>query len=145
VLVTDFNTQIIEEFRANGGRVETAGFGDRLVLLHTTGAKTGAARISPVMAFPGDDGSHLIVASKAGAPDNPAWYANLLAHPDVAIEVGTGDAVETLEVTATPLTGGDYDDAWAAVVDSAPGFADYKVKAGARVIPVVRLTPRAGR
>ncbi|WP_368497093.1 nitroreductase/quinone reductase family protein [Herbiconiux sp. A18JL235] len=139
--MSDFNERIVEEFRANGGTVTTAGFGDKLVLLHTTGAKTGAARISPVMGFPEPDG-WLVVASKAGAPDNPAWYANLVAHPDATVEAPAGDGIETVEVTARALSGDEYATAWKRVVADAPGFDDYRVKAANRTIPVLMLTRR---
>lgn len=133
----DFNDRIIEEFRANGGHVETAGFGDKLVLLHTIGARSGDERVAPTMALRDED-SWLVYASKAGAPENPAWYYNLVQNPDITIETPQG----TVEVTAHELHGDERDAAWAQVVAVASGFADYQVKAGARVIPVLRLTPR---
>ena len=135
--MSSFNDQIIEEFRANGGHVETAGFGDKLILLHTRGARTGEERVVPTMALRDED-SWLIYASKAGAPDNPAWYFNLVHDPDLTIETPQG----VVEVTARELRGDDRDAAWAQVVAVAPGFADYQVKAGPRLIPVFRLTPR---
>ncbi|PJJ62024.1 nitroreductase/quinone reductase family protein [Compostimonas suwonensis] len=138
--MSGFNDQIISEFRANGGRVETGGFGSSLVLLHTIGAKTGEERISPVMAIAPDAASWLIVASAAGAPRNPAWYSNLRANPEVAIESGS----DVVEVLATELTGSEYDDAWNAFVSRSPGFDDYKKRVnGARHIPVLRLTRRS--
>lgn len=85
---TDWNQQIIEQFRVNGGTVDR--FGDALVLLHHTGARTGVERVTPVMAIREDADTRLIAASKAGAPDNPAWFHNLLAHPDVDIETPEG-------------------------------------------------------
>ena len=135
--MSSFNDQIIEEFRANGGHVETAGFGDKLVLLHTRGARTGEERVVPTMALRDED-SWLIYASKAGAPDNPAWYFTLVHDPALTIETPQG----VVEVTARELRGDDRDAAWAQVVAAAPGFADYQVKAGSRLIPVFRLTPR---
>ena len=133
----DFNDQIIEEFRANGGHVETAGFGDKLILLHTIGARSGEERVTPTMALRDED-SWLVYASKAGAPDNPAWYYNLVTNPDITIETPQG----MVDVTAHELHGEERDAAWAQVVAVASGFADYQVKAGPRVIPVLRLTPR---
>ncbi|MGA1838760.1 nitroreductase/quinone reductase family protein [Herbiconiux sp. 11R-BC] len=138
--MSDFNQQIIEEFRANGGTVQR--FGSSLVLLHTTGAKSGEPRLSPVMGIAQPDGSWLVAASKAGAPSNPAWYANLVAHPEAAIEAATDDGVATVEVTAAPLEGEERDAGWAQFVARSPGFADYEAKAGGRVIPVVKLSPR---
>lgn len=133
----NFNDRIIEEFRANGGHVETAGFGDRLILLHTIGARSGEERVAPTMALRDED-SWLVYASKAGAPENPAWYYNLVHNPDITIETPQG----TFEVTAHELHGDERDAAWSRVVAIASGFADYQVKAGPRVIPVLRLTPR---
>lgn len=135
--MTSFNDQIIQEFRANGGHVETAGFGDRLVLLHTRGARTGEERIAPTMALRDGD-SWLVYASKAGAPENPAWYYNLIENPDITIETPEG----LVEVTAHELHGDEREAAWQQVVSVAAGFADYQVKAGPRLIPVLRLTPR---
>jgi deazaflavin-dependent oxidoreductase (nitroreductase family) len=135
--MSSFNDQIIQEFRANGGHVESAGFGDKLVLLHTRGARTGAERVAPAMALRDED-SWLVYASKAGAPDNPAWYFNLVENPEITIETPQG----VVEVTAHELHGDERAAAWNQVVAVAPGFADYEVKAAPRVIPVFRLTPR---
>jgi deazaflavin-dependent oxidoreductase (nitroreductase family) len=100
----DWNRQTIEAFRANGGKVGGVWEGRPLLLLTTTGAKSGQRRTTPVMYLP--DGDRLLVfATKAGAPTNPAWYHNLLAHSEVTVEVGT----ETYEATATPLTGEERD------------------------------------
>jgi len=135
--IMNFNDRIIEEFRANGGHVETAGFGDKLILLHTRGARSGEERVAPTMALRDED-SWLVYASKAGAPENPAWYYNLVANPDITIETPQG----MVEVMAHELYGDERDKAWAKVVAVASGFADYQVKAGPRVIPVLRLTLR---
>jgi deazaflavin-dependent oxidoreductase (nitroreductase family) len=133
--VSDYNDRIIAEFRANGARVQ--GYGSHLVLLHTIGAKSGESRVAP--AFSLEDGdAWLVVASAAGSPNHPAWYFNLLANPDIALETPTG----LVDVRATPLEGAAYDAAWARFVERAPTFAEYKERAGDRVIPVVRLTPR---
>lgn len=136
--MSDFNEKIIAEFRANKGHVETAGFGSNLILLHNIGAKSGTERVSPLMGITQPDGSWLVAASKAGAPEDPAWYRNLLAHPEVSIETGT----ETIAVVAEDLTGAERDAAWAQFTTRAPGFLDYQAKAGDRLIPVVKLTPR---
>jgi deazaflavin-dependent oxidoreductase (nitroreductase family) len=132
--MTDWNQQIIDAFRANGGEVPR--FGRSLVLLHHRGARTGTERISPVRAFPGEDG-WLIVASKGGAPENPAWYHNLLAHPDVRIETPEGD----VDVKATVLDSTARDEVWRRITAEAPGFAEYEQRT-TRVIPVVKLTRR---
>lgn len=135
--MSGFNDRIIAEFRANGGVVETAGFGSSLVLLHTVGARSGEERVSPVLAIP-DDGGWLVVASAAGSPTHPAWYFNLQAEPDVSIEVGT----ETVLVHAADVVPDEYETDWAKFTGRSPGFEDYKSRAGDRVLPIVRLTVR---
>lgn len=134
--MADFNQTIISEFRANGGHVETAGFGDSLVLLHTTGAKSGEPRVNPLMAI-ATEGGWLVVASAGGAPRHPAWFHNLIAHPAAAVEIGSGEVVD---VVATSLDGSDYDAAWAAFTARSRAFESYAQRAGDREIPVVRLT-----
>ncbi|MEB0000022.1 nitroreductase/quinone reductase family protein [Cryobacterium sp. RTS3] len=136
--MSDFNEQIISEFRENNGHVTTAGFGSTLVLLHTTGARTGAERVSPVMSIRDGD-AWLVVASAGGRPQHPAWYFNLLKQPDTMIETAEG----TVGVTATDLDGDEHARAWAEIVARAPGFADYQERAIGRRIPVLRLTRRA--
>ena len=131
----DFNTQVIDEFRANDGRVGGPFDGASLLLLHTTGARSGTAYVTPLVYMP-DDGRYVIFASKAGAPENPAWYHNLKAHPDVRIEVGT----ETVAVTASEAPRAERDRLWGAMTAQAPQFAEYETKTE-RVIPVIVLTP----
>ena len=131
----DFNSQVIEEFRANGGKVGGMFENAPLLLLHHTGAKSGQERIAP-LAYLDDDGRYVIFASKAGAPNNPAWYHNLLAHPDTSIEIGS----ETLPVTAEEVTGEGRQRLFDVQVQRNPGFADYQEKAGDRAIPVIALT-----
>ena len=96
------NARIIEEFRANGGRVGGAFEGTPLLLLHHTGARSGTRRINPV-AYLADDGRYVVIASRGGAPANPAWYHNLMAHPHATIEVGR----DTIDVVASEATGED--------------------------------------
>ncbi len=129
----NFNQAVIDEFRANHGKV--AAFGDApVVLLSTTGARSGATRVNPLVALV--DGDRLyVVASKAGAPTNPDWYRNLVAHPKVGVELGD----ERFDAVATPVTGPERDRVYAAQVAAQPGFAEYAEKAGGRVIPVVEL------
>ena len=129
----DFNRRIIEEFRANGGKVGGQFAGAPMLLLTTTGAKTGRRHTTPVMY--NTDGDRLLVfASKGGAPTNPAWYHNLVAHPTVTVEVGT----ETLEARATVLTGEERDVQFNRQAAKYPGFAEYQEKT-TRTIPVVAL------
>jgi deazaflavin-dependent oxidoreductase (nitroreductase family) len=131
--VNDWNSKIISEFRANGGRVGGQFEGAPLLLLHTTGARTGQERVNPVMyQAVGDD--FAVFASKAGAPVNPDWYHNLLANPRVRAEVGT----ETIELTARVAEGETRERIWAAQKSAYPGFADYERKT-TRQIPVVIL------
>jgi deazaflavin-dependent oxidoreductase (nitroreductase family) len=133
----DWNRQIIEEFRVNGGNVGGPFEGAPLLLLTTTGARSGQPRTTPTMYLP--DGDRLIIfASKAGAPTNPDWYHNLLAHPQATVEVGNGSVIETFEATATPVTGEERDRLYAKQAKLYPGFAEYQAKT-TRVIPVIAL------
>lgn len=129
----DWNRQIIEEFRANGGKVGGQFAGAPLLLLHTTGAKSGQERINPLAYF-ADDGKVVIIASKGGAPTNPDWYHNIRANPDVSIEIGT----ETKPMRARIPAGAERDEIFGRVVAAMPGFGDYQ-KNTDRVIPVVVL------
>lgn len=132
----DWNRQTIEEFRANGGKVGGLWEGRPLLLLTTTGAKSGQRRTSPVMYL--RDGDRLIVfASKGGAPTHPDWYHNLLAHPDVTVEVGN----ETYEATATPLSREERDRLYARQAQLYPQFGEYQARTS-RTIPVVALERR---
>ena len=133
---TDWNQKIIEEFRANEGRVGGPFEGAPLLLLHTTGAKSGKERISPMM-YLNEDGHTYVFASKAGADVNPAWYHNLVAHPEVTVEVGT----ETRQATAAEVDRAERDRIYARQAELYPGFAEYEAKTD-RVIPVVELTFR---
>jgi deazaflavin-dependent oxidoreductase (nitroreductase family) len=130
----DWNARVIEEFRANGGKVE-AFPANNLVLLHHTGAKSGQERVSPV-AYQVVDGGYAIFASKAGAPDNPAWYHNLIANPKATIEIGT----DTVPVTARVASPEEREPIWTRQKQDQPGFAEYEQKT-TRQIPVVILEP----
>ena len=132
----DFNSKIIEEFGANGGTVGGPIAGSDILLLHHTGGRTGTERISP-LAFQRVGESLAVFASKAGAPENPAWYHNLLAHPDTSVEVGT----ETLGVRARVAEQAERDVIWSRLKQRAPHFAKYEEKAAPRKIPVVVLDP----
>ena len=131
--VNDFNTQIIEEFRANGGKLGGGFEGASMLLLHHKGAKTGAERVNPVAYRPVGD-SLAIFASKAGAPTNPDWYYNLRAHPETTVEVGS----ETIAVVARVPDDAERAPIWEAQKRDVPGFADYE-KQTTRQIPVVIL------
>jgi deazaflavin-dependent oxidoreductase (nitroreductase family) len=133
--MTDWNTAIIEEFRANGGKVGGQFDGAPLLLLHTTGAKSGQERVNPMMYRRVGD-RYAVFASKAGAPTNPDWYHNLKAHPQVSVEIGT----ETVPMTARVAAADERGPIWAAQKAEFPGFADYETKTS-REIPVVILEP----
>jgi deazaflavin-dependent oxidoreductase (nitroreductase family) len=133
----DFNAQIIEEFRANQGRVGGPFASMPLLLLHHTGAKSGRSRVNPLAYMHDDDGRYVIFASKAGAPTNPDWYHNLKADPDVSVEVGT----DTIDVTAGEVTGEERERLFEVQAERSPQFREYASKTS-RVIPVMVLTPR---
>jgi deazaflavin-dependent oxidoreductase (nitroreductase family) len=133
----DFNAQVIEEFRANQGRVGGMFEHMPLVLLHHTGAKSGTERINPV-AYVRDGDRYVVFASKGGSPTHPGWYHNLKAHPETTIEVGT----DTLDVFAGEAEGEERDRLFNAVAEGSPQFREYAEKAGGRQIPVMVLTPR---
>jgi deazaflavin-dependent oxidoreductase (nitroreductase family) len=131
--MTDFNSQIIEEFRAKGGKLGGQFEGAPMLLLHSTGAKSGAKRVNPVMYRPVGD-SFAVFASKGGAPTNPDWYYNLLAHPETTVEVGD----ETIPVVAHVADDAERGPIWEAQKRDYPGFADYE-RQTTRQIPVVIL------
>jgi deazaflavin-dependent oxidoreductase (nitroreductase family) len=132
--MSDWNKKIIEEFRANGGKVGGHFANRSLLLLHTTGAKSGKERINPVATF--EDGDKLVVvASKGGAPSNPDWYYNLVANPVVGVEYGT----EQFRAQATVSSEPERTELFKKMVNEFAGFADYE-KRTTRVIPVITLT-----
>jgi len=129
-----FNEQVIEEFRANKGRMGGYFEGARLILLTTTGARTGTPHTAPVGYLPDGGDRILVIASAGGAPRHPDWYRNLLAHPEVTVESGAF----TYQARAEELTGEERDQAFARAVEADPGWAAYQEKTD-RVIPVVAL------
>jgi deazaflavin-dependent oxidoreductase (nitroreductase family) len=130
----DFNTPVIEEFRANGGRVGGWFEGARLLLLTTVGARSGRPHTVPLGCLPDGD-RVLVIASAAGAPRHPAWYHNVLANPVVTVE----DGATTYSARATVLTGAERDHAFARAVEGDPGWAEYQSKT-TRILPVVALS-----
>lgn len=136
--MADWNDTIIEEFRANGGTVTTAGFGRSLVLVHHTGARSGEERVAPLMGLHPSDDVWLIAASAAGAPKHPAWFFNLVAHPDTEIETPDDG---TVAVHARVLEGEERDAGWARFTSASEGFKGYEKKTS-RVIPVLELRRR---
>jgi deazaflavin-dependent oxidoreductase (nitroreductase family) len=132
----DFNAQVIEEFRANGGKAGGMFEGMSLLLLHNVGAKSGERYVTPLVYMPDGD-RWVIFASKGGAPQNPGWYWNLKAGPEVSIEVGT----EKIDVVASEATGEERDSLFERQKAEAPQFAEYEQKTD-RTIPVIVLTRR---
>ena len=129
----DFNSRVIREFRANGGEVGPPFDGAPLLLLISTGAKSGAQRTNPMMYLA--DGPRLVVfATKAGAPTNPDWYHNLVAHPEATVELGT----DRFAVTARVLSGAERDELYERQAALYPGFAEYQANTS-RTIPVIAL------
>jgi deazaflavin-dependent oxidoreductase (nitroreductase family) len=132
--MSDFNRAVIEEFRANGGKVGGYFAGANMLLLHTIGAKSGQPRSNPLV-YTTDGERLVIIASKGGADSNPDWYYNLLAHPEVTIELGH----EQFQARATAITEEpERSRLYAKMVAHRPGFADYEQKTG-RKIPVIVL------
>ncbi len=129
-----FTNALVADFRANGGKVTSGPFlGRNLLLLHTIGARTGEDRLAPVVYTRHAD-AIVIVASKGGAPTDPAWYRNILANPVVTVELGD----ETFQARATVVEGGERDRLYAAHAAEHPSFSEYP-KRTTRVIPVLEL------
>jgi deazaflavin-dependent oxidoreductase (nitroreductase family) len=130
----EFNKNLVEEFRANGGKVGGQFAGADLLLLTSTGAKSGEPRLAPLAYFTVDD-KMIIIGSKAGADTNPDWVHNLRANPGARIEVGT----DAYDVTSRELPRDERDEIFDKVVAAAPGFGDYQSKTS-RIIPLFELT-----
>jgi deazaflavin-dependent oxidoreductase (nitroreductase family) len=134
--MSDFNRKVIDEFRANEGKVGGPFEGAPVLLLTSTGAKSGEQRTTPVVYQP--DGERMVIfASKAGAPENPAWFHNLRANPTATVEVGA----DTVEVDALITDGDERERLFSKQKQLMPQFADYEQKTS-RQIPVVALTPK---
>jgi deazaflavin-dependent oxidoreductase (nitroreductase family) len=134
----DFNGKVIAEFRENGGKVGGFFAGAPLLLLHHAGAKTGAERVNPLV-YQQVGGSYAVFASAGGQPRDPQWFRNLVAHPDVTIEVGTS----TVKARARVTDPAERAAIWATQKERMPNFADYEKNAAPREIPVVLLDPVA--
>jgi len=134
----DWNAKIIDEFRTNQGKVGGMFEGMPLCLVTHTGAKTGTERVNPVAYQKLDDGGYAIFASKGGSPTNPDWYHNLLANPNVRVEVGT----DSFDAVAREAKGEERDRIWTTQKERYQGFAEYEEKTkGIRDIPVIVLEP----
>jgi len=133
-----FESKLIEQMRANGGNVIGGPLaGHPLLVMTMVGAKSGEPRRA-ILTYSREGGDYIVAGSKGGAPTDPAWIGNLKANPDVTIEAGN----KTFPARATIIDGAERDRLWDAHVALLPHFAEYPKKAG-RVIPIVRLTPRA--
>lgn len=133
----DFNQKIIDEFRNNGGAVGGPFEGAPMLLLHSSGRRSGEERVTPVV-YQKVGQAWAVFASFAGAPVHPAWYHNLMAQPDTTIEIGT----DTVAVRARDAEGDERTRIWEQQKAAMPGFAEYEEKAGDREIPVVILEAR---
>ena len=133
----DFNQAIIEEFRANDGKVGGNFKGAPMILVHHRGARSGVERVAPLV-YQAVGDSFAVFGSKAGAPTHPHWYLNLVANPDTTVEVGS----ETIPVRARVLEGDERERVWAKQKELMPGFAGYEKSAKGREIPVVLLERR---
>lgn len=131
--MSDFNKQVIEEFRENEGKVGGYFEDATVLLLHTIGAKSGNKRVNPVVTLIDDD-NYIVIASAAGADSHPAWYHNIVANPEFDVEVGT----EKFAISATITDEPERSDLYAKMVAINPGFAEYETKTS-RVIPVIVL------
>jgi deazaflavin-dependent oxidoreductase (nitroreductase family) len=130
----EFNARVIAEFRANEGRVGPPFEGRPMILVTHRGAKSGNSYTTPLV-YGFDNDRYVLIASMGGAPVDPQWYRNMVANPEVVVEVGT----EQFDATVAEVTGDERDRLYAAMADAHPVFADYAAKAG-RVIPVLTLT-----
>lgn len=136
----EFNARVIEEFRANGGRLGGDWADTTLILVHHVGARTGAERVTPLVCFPRDDGrTFLVVASNGGSRTHPQWYTNLKVNPRTVAEVGA----ETFPVLAVEIDE-TRDSVWPALVEEVPQLAQYEAASGRR-IPVLALVRQDAR
>lgn len=134
--MNEWNLKAIEEFRANGGKLGGHFEGAPLLLLHHVGARSGKERVTPMMYQDLGGGAVAVFATLAGAPNNPAWFHNVIAHPEVTVEIGT----ETRSFHARVTTGDERDRIWTAQKAAYPSFAEYETRTD-RVFPVIVLDP----
>ena len=133
--MSDFNQGVVDEFRANGGVVGGYFEGRSMILVHNTGSKSGTEYITPLVYQQLDGGDMAIFASYGGAPKDPAWFHNIVANPELTVEVGT----ETFGVKARVADGEERQRIWEQQKSDVPGFAAYEAKAAPREIPVIVL------
>ena len=135
----DFDTKIIEEFRANEGRVSGPLAGTTMILIHHIGARSGIERVSPLACSPQNNGRFAIIASNGGSPTHPAWYHNLKANPKIKVEVGT----QTFTVLAEELDDTARAELWPKLIAESPAAGEFQTRTS-RQIPVFMLTRQDG-
>lgn len=141
--MSDFNEKVIADFRAHAGQTTETMPGRPILLLHTIGAKSGEPRLQPLMFLQeSPEAPWHIFASYGGAPKDPAWFHNIVAHPQVDIEVGDGTSIQNVPVLGRVLEGDERDVIYAKMASQWPQFAGYEEKTTRDTIPVVELTRR---
>ncbi|MDB5531306.1 MAG: nitroreductase family deazaflavin-dependent oxidoreductase [Devosia sp.] len=140
--MSDFNNQVIADFNANGGKPGGYFAGAPVLLLHAIGAKSGAERTQPLMFLPEGDGTWYVFASYGGGPKDPAWFHNVVAHPELDISVGDGTTIARIPVRAHVLEGTERDTIYAKQAGLFPQFATYAETTTRDIIPVIKLTRR---
>ena len=140
--MSDFNDQVMADFVATNGKPGGPMAGNPVLLLHAIGAKSGADRTVPLMYQRSGDGPWYIFASKGGAPQDPDWFHNVVAHSEFDISVGDGTTIERIPIRARTLEGEERDQVYARQAELYPQFADYAHKTTREFIPVVELTRR---
>lgn len=140
--MSDFNDQVIADFNRNGGKPGGHFEGAPVLLLHAIGAKSGAERTQPLMFLPQDDDTWYVFASYGGGPKDPAWFHNVVAHPELDISVGDGTTVKRVPVRARVLEGTERDAIYAKQAGLFPQFAKYAETTTRDIIPVVQLKQR---
>lgn len=140
--MSNFNDQVVADFNRNGGKPGGYFEGAPVLLLHSIGAKSGAERTQPLMYLQEDRNKWFVFASYGGGPNNPAWYHNIVAHPEFDISIGDGKTISRVPVRARVLEGTERDEVYARQASLFPQFAEYAEKTTREVIPVIELTAR---
>ncbi len=136
--VSEWNDNMIAEFHKNDG--QTGRFGNRLVVMHTTGAKSGKTHLIPVLGLPQGDDGWLVIASAAGSPKHPGWYHNIVATPSFELESANTGTIVSQKVSAHELTDAEYPAGWAQFVALGDTFVDYEKKTEGRRMPIFKLS-----
>ncbi|RYG58017.1 MAG: nitroreductase family deazaflavin-dependent oxidoreductase [Alphaproteobacteria bacterium] len=140
--MSSFNDQVIADFNKNGGKPGGYFENAPVLLLHSIGAKSGAERTQPLMFLQEEDDTWYVFASFGGADNNPAWYHNLVAHPEIDISIGDGTTISRVPVRARVLEGAERDETYARQAALFPQFAGYAEKTSREAIPVIELAKR---